>query len=90
MINLIDNLFPWFGDMVELGGNILLVIIALAMLIWTFVLERAGYLVWSWPRQRDRAIALWDELLAIEPDHENARLYRSQALELQQKLRSLM
>jgi tetratricopeptide (TPR) repeat protein len=37
-----------------------------------------------------RAIALWDEVLIIDPDHENARLYRAQAIELQKKLRSLM
>ena len=36
-----------------------------------------------------RAIALWDEVLTIQPDHENARLYRAQALQLQQRLRDL-
>lgn len=36
-----------------------------------------------------RAIALWDEVLAVNPEHENARLYRAQALDLQQKLRDL-
>lgn len=56
---LIDNLFPWFGDMVELGGSVLLIIVALAVLIWTLVLERIAYLLWSWPRQRARALALW-------------------------------
>lgn len=54
-----DNLFPWFGDMVELGGNILLAIVFMALLIWTLVLERVGYLRFVYPRQRDRAIALW-------------------------------
>tara|TARA_R110002110_G_scaffold66978_1_gene182920 strand:+ start:1894 stop:2694 length:801 start_codon:yes stop_codon:yes gene_type:complete len=37
-----------------------------------------------------RAIELWDQVLAIDPGYENASLYRSQALELQKKLRSLM
>ena len=59
MINFVDNLFPWFGDMVELGGNILLAIIFLAMLIGSLVLERLGYLHFVYPKQRDRAVALW-------------------------------
>jgi hypothetical protein len=37
----------------------------------------------------NRAIELWDQVLIIDPDHENARLYRAQAVELQVKLRSL-
>jgi len=61
LLTLLDNLFPWFGDMVELGGNILLLIVALALVIWTFVLERAGYLLLGWPRQRQRAITLWHD-----------------------------
>lgn len=59
MLSLIDNLLPWFGDMVELGGNILLAIVLLALLIWMFVLERVGYLLWFWPAQREYAIELW-------------------------------
>jgi hypothetical protein len=35
------------------------------------------------------AIALWDRVLVLDPEHENARLYRAQALELQGKLRRL-
>lgn len=38
----------------------------------------------------DRAISLWDEVLAADPDHENARLYRSQAVELRRKLSNLL
>lgn len=34
----------------------------------------------------DSAIALWDELLLIDPGHESARLYRNQAIELKEKL----
>jgi hypothetical protein len=37
----------------------------------------------------DGAIALWDRVLVLDPEHENARLYRAQALELQGKLRRL-
>ena len=34
----------------------------------------------------DKAIQLWDEVLRIDPDYERARLYRSQAAELREKL----
>lgn len=36
----------------------------------------------------DTAIALWDQVLAEDPNHESARLYRAQALELKKKLGS--
>jgi tetratricopeptide (TPR) repeat protein len=37
----------------------------------------------------DKAIGLWDQVLVLDPDHESARLYRSQSLELQEKLRKM-
>lgn len=37
----------------------------------------------------DKAIALWDEVLRANPEHESARLYRTQAADLQSKLRKL-
>lgn len=37
----------------------------------------------------DRAIELWDEILAAEPGYESARLYRSQALALKERLQRL-
>jgi LysM domain len=36
----------------------------------------------------DTAISLWDQILVENPSHENARLYRSQALELKKTLGS--
>ena len=38
----------------------------------------------------DRAIALWDEVLQMDSSHENARLYRAQAVELKKKLSNLL
>ncbi len=61
MMTFLDNLFPWFGDMLELGGNILLMIVIMAALIGSLVLERIGYLLFVFPGQRDRAVALWKE-----------------------------
>lgn len=37
----------------------------------------------------DAAIELWDEVLAIDPTYESARLYRSQAQALKERLKSL-
>jgi tetratricopeptide (TPR) repeat protein len=37
----------------------------------------------------DKAISLWDQALALDPQHENARLYRSQAVELREKLSNI-
>ncbi len=59
MLTAIDNLFPWFGDMTDLGGDILLAIIFMALLIGTFVVERLGYLYLVYPRQRGKALDLW-------------------------------
>lgn len=38
-------------------------------------------------QQLDQAIALWDRVLAIEPDFEPATAYRARALELKQRLK---
>ena len=37
----------------------------------------------------DAAIAHWDKVLAINPDHTNAQLYKSQALDLKERLSSM-
>lgn len=38
----------------------------------------------------DKAITLWDEVLELDPTHDSARLYRSQAVELKKKLSNLL
>ncbi|MEH6823436.1 MAG: hypothetical protein V7629_05935, partial [Motiliproteus sp.] len=40
-------------------------------------------------QELERAISLWDRVLEIDPDHNAAKAYRAQALELQQKLNKL-
>jgi biopolymer transport protein ExbB len=59
MLTFIDNLFPWFGDMTDLGGNILLAIIFMALLIGSLVGERLSYLYLVYPRHRAKALDLW-------------------------------
>lgn len=60
MLAFIDNLFPWFGDMLELGGDILLLIIIIAALMWGFILERLVFLFWTFPAKCKIIIALWE------------------------------
>ncbi|NNE36834.1 MAG: hypothetical protein HKN08_00905, partial [Gammaproteobacteria bacterium] len=59
MLVLIDNYFPWFGDMLELGGNILLIIILLAAVMWSLIIERLIYLWFVYPRKLQIALELW-------------------------------
>lgn len=59
MLAQLDNQMPWFGDMLSLGGNVLLFIILLAALIWTIILERAVFLWWSFPHKLKLARQLW-------------------------------
>lgn len=41
-------------------------------------------------QQLDDAIVLWDKLLALDPDNENARLYRARAVELKVNLQKFV
>lgn len=40
-------------------------------------------------QELDAAIKSWDKVLEIDPDHENAKLQRAQAIELKEKLSKL-
>lgn len=61
MMTFIDNLFPWFGHMVSLGGNILLLLVALAAVLWALIFERIYYLTWVYDRSAERARLAWRE-----------------------------
>ncbi|PKG97172.1 MotA/TolQ/ExbB proton channel family protein [Paraglaciecola sp. MB-3u-78] len=61
MLALIDNLFPWFGDMLELGGDILLLIIIMAAVMWALILERVVFLFWVFPNKQKQLSALWQQ-----------------------------
>ncbi|WP_026375849.1 MotA/TolQ/ExbB proton channel family protein [Aestuariibacter salexigens] len=54
-----DNLFPWFGDMLELGGDILMLIIIIAAFMWALILERLVFFGAILPRKRRFAYDLW-------------------------------
>jgi len=68
MLVYIDNFFPWFGDMLELGGDILLIIILLAALMWSLILERLVFLWWVYPNKLSAAVALWRDSLVRHQD----------------------
>lgn len=73
-LSFIDNLIPWFGTMVELGGDIVLVIQLMALILWALLLERVAYLNLTYPVQRAQALRLWQS----RSDHSSwfARQYR--------------
>jgi len=56
---LIDIHLPWLGDLLALGGPVLLVILLIALLMWAVILERLIYLLWIHPRLTRHAMALW-------------------------------
>lgn len=59
MMALIDNFFPWFGDMIDLGGDILLLIVILAALMWALLLERFVFIGRVYPLMASEAISAW-------------------------------
>jgi biopolymer transport protein ExbB len=56
---LIDNFLPWLGDLLSLGGEILVLILLMAFLMWSLLCERIYYLYVLYPQQLHRAIRLW-------------------------------
>ncbi|WP_317932395.1 MotA/TolQ/ExbB proton channel family protein [Halioxenophilus sp. WMMB6] len=54
-----DNYFPWFGDLLELGGNILLLIILIAFLMWGMIIERLLFFQFAYPSYARQAYQLW-------------------------------
>lgn len=61
MLTLIDNFFPWFGDMLELGGDILLLILITAAIMWALILERIVYFKYILPTQQSQIINIWQQ-----------------------------
>lgn len=56
----IDNLFPWFGYMIDLGGDILLLIVVLSALLWALLLERILFIGRVYPLMVAQAVESWD------------------------------
>jgi len=58
---LLDSVFPWFGDLLELGGPILGIILLIAFAMWALLFERLYYLFAEYPRELATAKARWAE-----------------------------
>lgn len=58
-----DNAFPWFGHMLDLGGDILLLIIVVAAFLWTLILERLLYVFYLYPPSELSALEVWRQRL---------------------------
>ena len=60
-MDLIDTWLPWLGDLLELGGPIVGVILLIAFTMWTLLFERIYYLRWELPRQLQQASHGWQQ-----------------------------
>jgi len=76
MSALIDRFFPWLGDLLELGGPILGLILIIAFVMWWLLFERLHYLYREYPGELSEAKALWSG----RPDHRSwyAEQYRNE------------
>lgn len=59
MFEYIDVTFPWIANMLELGGDVLLLILAIAFLMWGLILERLVYLHFEYPKHSSHAFHVW-------------------------------
>lgn len=57
----LENTFPWFGFMIDLGGDILLYIIVLAAILWALMLERFFYIDQIYPSLAAEACKRWSK-----------------------------
>jgi biopolymer transport protein ExbB len=60
MSHFIDVYLPWLGDLLELGGPILGMILFMAFLMWWLLFERAHYILRDYPRELAHARQLWE------------------------------
>ncbi|MEO1078142.1 MAG: MotA/TolQ/ExbB proton channel family protein [Pseudomonadota bacterium] len=60
MSALIDRLLPWLGDLLELGGPILGIILLIAFAMWALLFERLHYLLAEYPRELAQAKGAWN------------------------------
>ena len=56
---LIDRFVPWLGDLLELGGPILGLILMIAFTMWWLLFERANYLLREYPQELEASKRVW-------------------------------
>ena len=65
MSALIEAYAPWLGDLLELGGPILAIILVIAFAMWVLIFERLYYVIADYPRELREARQAW----AARADH---------------------
>ncbi len=60
MLAALDPL-PWLADLLDMGGNVLLLILCIAVGIWALLTERLYVLLFVYPGARRRAEGAWNE-----------------------------
>ena len=75
MTPLLESFFPWLGDLLELGGPILGIILMIAFVMWALLFDRLRYLFTEYPRELEDAKNAW----ASRGDHRSwfAEQYRN-------------
>lgn len=56
---LLDNHVPWFGDLLQLGGGILLIIFVIALALWVMIIERLIFYRFEYPRMAQVTMQSW-------------------------------
>ena len=76
MSTFIDRFLPWLGDLLELGGPILGLILFIAFLMWWLLFERVHYLFLVYPDELKEASQRWSTRI----DHRSwyAEQYRNE------------
>lgn len=59
MMALLDRWLPWLGDLLEMGGPVLGLILLIACAMWTLLFERLHYLRNEFPQELRHASAVW-------------------------------
>jgi biopolymer transport protein ExbB len=60
MMVFLDNFMPWLAGLLLLGGDILLLILVMAFVMWSLLCERIYYIYVLYPQHLRRAIRLWE------------------------------
>jgi biopolymer transport protein ExbB len=61
MMHFIDLWLPWLGDLLELGGPVLSLILLIAFAMWLLLFERLYYLFAEFPTELRTAVGLWQQ-----------------------------
>jgi len=61
MMQFIDLWLPWLGDLLELGGPVLGIILLIAFVMWVLLFERLFYVYAEFPRELRIATQRWHQ-----------------------------